>query len=419
MDHRPALSNRHLLFYTLYLAYIAAGALSILPGPTLPLLAQHTGVTLDKAGWIFTSLASGFAIGVMIAGLLSKRLGPKSILMIGLFLMATNSIVTPWTHMFSLMLASQFLMGIGFGFLDVSINILVSLSFQETLSQTLIGLHSSFGLGALVAPLLLSLALTAAHDPIWAYLTGSVIAFICIALLMPQRAPRPATSTSTGPSVQRALSPRLFGQLLLWLMALEFFFYIAAEVGFSDWIVTAVSQSAAISLALAAPAATTFWLGLTVSRLLSAQVIKRAILNERQLLYLCIFGGGLSVLLAALFPGQLVIVFSASACVGFFFGPLFPGLLAIASRWFAHALGTISGVLLISSGISGMIFPVFMGILIPSIGIQWVMTIPAVICLLIAVPFSLANRKQRRTLQLHEEEHTIKGTSPLPTIGHL
>jgi len=419
MDHRPALSNRHLLFYTLYLAYIAAGALSILPGPTLPLLAQHTGVSLDKAGWMFTALSAGFAIGVMIAGLFTKRLSPKSILMLGLVLMATNSIITPWTHLFSLLLASQFLMGIGFGFLDVSINILVSLSFRETLSQTLIGLHSSFGLGALVAPLLLSLALTVAHDPIWAYITGSLTALICTALLMRQRTPRPATFTSTGQLAQQALSPRIFGQLLLWLMALEFFFYIAVEVGFSDWIVTAVSQSAAIPLALAAPAATAFWLGLTVSRLLSSQIIKRAILNERQLLYLCIFGGGLSVLLAALFPGQLVIVFSASACVGFFLGPLFPGLLAIASRWFAHALGTISGVLLISSGISGMIFPVFMGILIPSIGIQWVMAIPAVVCLLIAVPFALANRKQRRTLQLQQEEHTIEGTSPLPTIRHL
>src|SRR5712692_11380108 len=108
--------------------------------------------------------------------MLTKRLSPKSTLMIGLLLMGTNSIITPWTHLFSLMLASQFLMGIGFGFLDVSINILVTLSFQETLSQTLIGLHSSFGLGALVAPLLLSLALAIAHDSIWAYLAGSLTA---------------------------------------------------------------------------------------------------------------------------------------------------------------------------------------------------------------------------------------------------
>src|SRR5947209_10546680 len=166
MDHRPTLSNRHLLFYTLYLAYIAAGALSILPGPTLPLLAQHTYVSLDKAGWVFTSSSSGFVVGVILAGMLTKRLSPKSTLMIGLLLMATNSIITPWTHLFSLMLASQFLMGIGFGFLDVSINILVALSFRETLSQTFIGLHSAFGVGALAAPLLLSLALTLSGDPI-------------------------------------------------------------------------------------------------------------------------------------------------------------------------------------------------------------------------------------------------------------
>jgi len=41
MDHRAAL-NRRLLFYTLYLAYISAGIISILPGPTLSLLAMHS-----------------------------------------------------------------------------------------------------------------------------------------------------------------------------------------------------------------------------------------------------------------------------------------------------------------------------------------------------------------------------------------
>lgn len=417
MAHRSTHVNRRVLFFTLYLAYIAAGALSILPGPTLSLLTQHTHVMLDQAGWIFTSSAFGFVIGVVLAGTLSRRLSPKSILALGLLLMSTTSIITPWTSLFALLLLSQFFMGIGFGFLDVSINMLMSLAFADTLSEDLIGLHSSFGLGSLLAPLLLSLSLALLHHPIWAYLTGSLIGMLCFFLLLRQQAPIPATASSGEQTPTRqGKTPRVLGQLLLWLMALEFFFYVGAEVGFGDWIATAVSQSAAMSLALAAPVATAFWLGLTVGRLVSSQLIKRGLLSENRLLALSMIAGCLSGLLAAVFPGQPVVVYAASTGVGFFFGPLFPGLMAIASRRFAHALGMISGALLISSGIAGMVFPMMMGMLIPAIGLRWVLVVPALACLFILVPFGLVIRKQRYPLQMHSQEHTIETKPPASSI---
>ena len=423
----PTLTSRRLLFYTLYLAYIASGIISILPGPTLPLLAAHTGVSLEQGSWIFTASATGFAAGALLAGMLCKWLSPKTVLMLGLLLMGGTGLITPLTHSFPILLVSQFTKGLGFGFLDVSINILSTLAFHDTLSESLNGLHSSFGVGSLVAPLLLSATLTLLHDFTWAFLTGSIAALICAGLLARQRppgsVPAPQLQENLRQEQKKALTGaarrNIFLQLLLWLMALEFFLYIASEVGFSNWVVTAVSLSASISLALAAPAATAFWLGLTASRLLSTQVLKRALLSERQLLYLCIAGGGASGLLVALFPGQLFIAFAASALFGFFLGPIYPVLTAIAARWFVHALNAISGVLLVSCGISGMIFPVVMGALISSAGISWGMAIPSLGCLLIAMPLYLATRQQRLTLQLRQQEHTIEESSPLPSSGYL
>ncbi len=364
MNYSTSQGKRRLRFYTLFLAYICAGIVSILPGPTLPILAQHTGVALAVAGWAFTSGATGFMVGVAIAGMMIGRIGPKYVLMSGLAIMTCAGIVIPWTHLFLLLLAAQFVAGIGFGFLDVSINIIVTLSFEDTLGETLNNLHSSYGIGALLAPLVLSLALQVAHEAIWAYLTA------------------------------------VFRQVLLWLMALQMGLYVGAEVGFSSWIVTAVSQSALISLALAAPSATAFWAGMTIGRLLGAQALKRGILSEKQLLYLSILGGGISGLVVAAFVRYIGVSFGVSLLVGLFFGPIFPGVMAIASRWFVHTLGTVSSVMLISAGAAGMIMPVLMGFLIADIGFSWVMAIPALVCLTIAVPFSLALRRQRHALQL-------------------
>jgi fucose permease len=428
LTSHPTPTSRRLLFYTLYLAYIAAGIISILPGPTLSLLAANTGVSLVEGGWIFTTSATGFAAGALLAGVLCRWISPKTVLLIGLALMGGSGLITPLTHSFPVLLVSQFTKGLGFGFLDVTINIITTLAFHETLSETFNRLHSSFGIGSLVAPLLLSATLTLLHNFAWAYLAGSIAMLSCAGLLIDQRiptgAPWPAATAEQGEQRDRQIQTAKGGstrsilwQLLLWLMALEFFLYIISEVGFSNWIVTAVSMSASISLALAAPVATAFWLGLTASRLLGAQALKRGLLREKQLLYLCIAGGGASGLLAALFPGQLLIAFVASALFGFFLGPLYPGLMAIATRRFVHVLNTISGVLLVSCGVSAMIFPALMGALIPAAGIRWAMTLPALGCLLIAVPLFLATRKQRLALQLQRQEHTIEETPPLSSIG--
>ncbi len=432
-------TSRRLLFYTLYLAYVAGGIIVILPGPTLSLLAANTGVSLEQGSWIFTSSSTGFALGAFVAGTLDKRISPKTVLMTGLVLMGGMGIITPYTHSFPILLFSQLTKGIGFWMMDVSINILSTLAFHDTLSETLNGLHSSFGIGSLVAPLVLSVTLTLLNDFTWAYVIGSVGALLCAGILIPQRTPisvQASTSQSEqaaqrlqGDEQQRppgkASQRSILWQLLLWLMALEFFLYIIAEVGFSNWIVTAVSSSASISLALAAPAATAFWVGLTVSRLLGAQALKRAILSERQLLYVCIVGGGASGLLVAFFPGQVLVTFIASAVFGFFLGPLYPGLTSIATRRYVNALNTVSGVLLVSCGISAMIFPVVMGALIVSAGVTWAMALPPLGCLLIAIPLFLAtrqqrvvgtprrSRKQRLTLQLQRRESTIEGISPL------
>ncbi|MGH2494140.1 MAG: MFS transporter [Ktedonobacteraceae bacterium] len=418
MTHRAVSYNRRLLFYTLYLAYIAAGITDMLQGASLPLLASNTHVSTAIVGWMFTTSATGFTLGVLLTGVLARKVHPKTLLMIGLVLTALSTIVTPRTDLFPVLLIAQFFKGSGLGALDVSITILMTLAFQDSLGGSLTSLHSSYAIGALVAPVLLSLTLTLAHDFRLAYLTATILAVVCVVMLARQDAPSTAAlPTKTAQQGQPSLlsARQIFRQPLLWLMALEFFLYVIAEVGFSNWIVTAISQSAAISLALAAPAATAFWVGLMLSRVTVGQLLKRSILRENQLIFLCITGGCLSCLLVAIFPGQLLISFSASACAGFFFGPIYPGLMAIAARWYVNAPNTISGVLIFSCGVSDMIFPALMGLLIPVIGFKWVMTVPALGCLLITVPFALAIISQRRALQLSQRESTIESTSPLPT----
>jgi len=416
MDHRavPKL-NRRLLFYTLFLAYICAGIISVLPGASLLLLAENTHVSLAIAGSSFTLSALGFIIGVLIAGLFSTKLNSKYILMGGIGLMSLAGAITPVTHSFSVLLITQLIKGVGFGLIDVSINTIVTLAFHDTLGETLNNVHSSFGIGSLSGPLLLSLSLQMLNEALWAYLVGAVAGCVVIFLLIRQTVPEIPTQNDKQRQQQPSLSRNVFRQPLLWLMALQIALYVGAELGFGSWIVTVLSQSAAISLALAAPAATAFFLGLTIGRLLGGQVLRRGLLSENQLLYVSILGGYVSGILVAIFPGQIVVSFGASALVGLFYGPLFPGIMAMASRQFVNNIGIVSSVMLVSTGAAAMVLPALMGILIPIIGINWVLVFPAFCCLLIIVPLILANRRQRYWLHLPDNDITINEETSVST----
>ncbi len=416
MHHRavPKLNHR-LLFYTLFLAYICAGIISVLPGASLLLLAENTHVSLAIAGSSFTLSALGFIIGVLIAGLFSTKLNSKYILMGGIGLMSLAGAITPVTHSFSVLLITQLIKGVGFGLIDVSINTIVTLAFHDTLGETLNNVHSSFGIGSLSGPLLLSLSLQMLNEALWAYLVGAVAGCVVIFLLIRQTVPEIPTQNDKQRQQQPSLSRNVFRQPLLWLMALQIALYVGAELGFGSWIVTVLSQSAAISLALAAPAATAFFLGLTIGRLLGGQVLRRGLLSENQLLYVSILGGYVSGILVAIFPGQIVVSFGASALVGLFYGPLFPGIMAMASRQFVNNIGIVSSVMLVSTGAAAMVLPALMGILIPIIGINWVLVFPAFCCLLIIVPLILANRRQRYWLHLPDNDITINEETSVST----
>jgi fucose permease len=405
MDH-SANQNRPLLFYTLCLAYIATGMVGMLSGPALIILAAHTHVALDTIGWIFSTSSLGFTAGVLAAGNLSERISAKYILMGGILIQAIGAVVVPWTDSFLILLIASFLMGLGGGFIDISINILATLAFHDTLSETLNNIHSAFGIGALLGPLLLSITLTTLHNPIWAFLTGAILCVITAALLLPQFSPKalPRRSKSPEDSQSAGHSRRVLTQVALWLMASQLFLYVGGEIGLGDWMTTAISKSANVPLALAAPAATMYWLGLALGRLLSAQVLKRQFINDHQMLYICIIGGGLSALLVAIFPGIIWLSFSASLLAGLFFGPIFPGVMALASRRFVHDLSTTSSVMMFSGGASGLVFPVVIGAIISHIGIGWGMTVPALTILIIIVPFFFSIRGYK--LPTGDNEHT-------------
>ena len=397
--------NRRLLLMTLGLTYIATGMLGSLPSASLIRLASNTHISLEMAGSMFTISAIGGILGNGLSGFLIRSIKPKYLLMLGLFFLGSGSITIALTSSFPVLLLGQMVVGLAFGFIDISLNTMATLAFQETLSSDLNTIHGLFGLGALLGPLILAFDLQFFKSLELSYFVGAGVAAITILLVLGQQLPelaRQATNVQQKRAANRELHTVL-RQRVLWLMVLQLGISSAAQMGFRSWIVTAVSQSAPTSLALAAPVATAFFLGMTAGQLGGAQVLRRGWMSEESLLYAALVGGTFWSVIVALFPGQLLVSYVASALVGCFYGPLYPSIMAIASRRFVHAIGPVSSILISSTDATSMIVPAAMGLLIPALGINWVMAIPALCCAFVFLPMMLANRAQLETQTDHHE----------------
>jgi fucose permease len=395
-------SNRRMLMLTLGLTYIAIGMLGTLPGASLIQLASNTHVSLEVAGSMFAISAIGSMLGIVLGGFLMRYLQPKYLLLLGLFFLGSGSMTIVLTSSFSVLLLGQMVIGLAFGFIDPSLNTIAALMFQERLVSDLNTLHGLFGLGSLLGPLILAFGLHFFISLKFSFIVGAGAAAIIILLILVQQLPKPvrkATNTERKRTSTRELWNVLY-QGLLWLMVFQVSLFAAAEIGFGNWIVTVVSKSSEITLAQAAPVATAFFLGLMAGRFGGAQLLKSGWMSETSLLYVAVCGSVLCGTIVVMFSGHVLVSYVASVLVGCCYGPLEPSMMAITSRRFVHAIGPVSSLLIISTNATAMIVPAAMGLLIPALGINQVMAIPALCCAFAVLPMALANRSQKPSNRL-------------------
>src|SRR2546425_3499969 len=157
--------NRAALVTNTVLAFLVFGISVATLGPALPWLTQHWHVRLDDGGVLFTLLFTGSCLTVTISGIVLDRIGRKPILVAGLFLMATGFIGLSFSPSLIVALPFTLIIGLGWGCLDVTLNVFVADLFPVTRGTALNLLNMAFGIGSLIAPLAVGTALTRTGSP--------------------------------------------------------------------------------------------------------------------------------------------------------------------------------------------------------------------------------------------------------------
>jgi len=351
-----------------YASFLTLGLGSSAIGPSLPKLAGQTGVGLDAAGGLVSSLSAGYMIAGLTAGPLADVLGRRPVYLVALATQALGLLAIVAIPDLATGLLVAFLLGLGQGSIDISSHVVTGDVVGEERGAALNRLHLFYGAGALIGPALAGYGLDAL-DSLWAAFAPIAALTLLIALgvaFTPLSVHTP-THKSAASNAKAVIGSRTF-----WALAVFFFLYVGVEVGVGTWTFAFLSEGLATEVTLASWATSGFYLALTASRLIGSRLAGRRVADEK--LVLLSIGGataGALLLWTAGASAATPMLIIAVLLVGFCFGPVYPTTMGVAQQRHAEAIGTTVGLLTMGAGLGATSVPWLQGWLLTRGGLPW------------------------------------------------
>ena len=352
---RASIPVRILVFY---LAFVAVGMATASLGPGIPSFARNTAETLARIGALFVFHRIGYISGSLGLGRLFDRVSGTFLTGITLLLIGTGLIVLPISYSVWLLWATIFLVGLAQGTTEVGANIGVVRLCGSQAGPAMNGLHLSYGVGAIVAPLVLMQSLSWFESIRFGFwmLAGLVfLAAVCM-FLVPDQHPR-----------RERRGARLGGSsiTLVALLAMLLLCTVGAEASVGGWIYS-YSVAAGIGSAQQAGLLTSgFWAALTVGRLAGVYLVRR--LGARTLILANTGGALAAVTLFLLVANRPLGVWSAVLLLGFSQASIVPATFTYAGQ-LQLLSGTVAGVFVSGASAGAMILPWVIGRLFEPVG---------------------------------------------------
>jgi fucose permease len=307
-------------------AFVSLGLPDGVLGVAWPSIRRSFGLPPDQLGALLASAMAGYLASSFSSGAVVARLGVGRLLFWSSALMVANSLAYALAPAWGVLVAAGVLAGLGAGAIDAGINAFAAARFSARLVNWL---HASYGVGAMLGPLLMTGVLTSDLGWRWGYaVIGLVLAAIAVSFLLTIRLwdmdrPEPNSVTDV-----REPAAGLFDTLALpraWLNIALFFVYTGLEVSAGQWSYSLFTEARGLAPGVAGIWVAVYWAGLTAGRVVSGVVASR--LPGEALLRLGTLGGMIGALLIWWDPG-MGSGFLGLAALGFALAPIFPTLIA-------------------------------------------------------------------------------------------
>jgi FHS family Na+ dependent glucose MFS transporter 1 len=380
-----------------YSAYLIMGLSLGVWGPTLPSLAEQTGSTLSEISIIIVGNSLGIVLGSLLGGGLYDRWRGHPVFAIASGVLAVVMFALPMTASLSVLVLIATLAGAAVGMMDVGGNTLIIWLFDKAVGPFMNALHLSFGVGALLAPLLVDRVVVMTGGIRWVYwiLAGMVVPAL-IWVLRVTSPEKPASREGGGEELQ----PLRRYSLLIILVAAFFFFHVGTELGVGNWI---FSYGVAIQVGsdtVARLLNSVYWGGFTLGRVISIPLALK--MRPKTMLLIDLIGAIASVTLMLLLPSWPPAVWIGTFGLGLSIASMFPSSLNFAGRRMPIS-GRVTSYFLIGANTGSMVLPWVVGQMFESVGPQSLIIVVEVVMVSALLLFLFISRYSKQFKQEPEE----------------
>lgn len=351
------------------------GASQALYGPAFPVFRERFDLNAAEVGLIVSLHFFGSFISIALSGLILRRFGYRRTLVAGSLVLALGATLVALQISWPVALVGALALGLGFGAVDVAMNLLFVRSFAQGSAPALNLLNAMFGVGAVVGPLIVAFTLPTLFIPFM----GVAIASVLVAALM-LRVEEPEVRS---PGQHLALSwTRVIGFVII------YFVYVSAEVGVASWETEYLAPDFGPERAAAFPAI--FWGALTIGRFLATPI--SAWLRPRDF----VLGASALALVAAIAAHWVPFAPYAYAIVGLAFAPIFPTTLVWLEKVFPDRAEQIAPIAVAAANLGPVATAPLIGLTIEATSHAVIPTDIAVLCGLLTVAIAFMWVSTRR-----------------------
>jgi MFS family permease len=238
---------------------------------------EHYGLSTTEYGGMFTPQAVTAIVSSLLGAGLAQRIGGKSVFLIGLaadllsmlLLFASQFATGVHPLAYGLLLAATGCLGVGFGFAVPALNTFTAAFFPTKVDQSILTLNALLGTGTALAPIFATIFVGLGFW--WGLpilMSGLTLALIIFALRLPLH-----DGKSADPA-EKSSAPKLKIPARFWLYATFALLYGIGETMSGNWSTVYISDGLGASDTLASFALTTFWVTVTVGRIIFAVLEK-------------------------------------------------------------------------------------------------------------------------------------------------
>jgi len=356
-----------ILLVIIYLAFISLGLPDSMLGAAWPVAYAQLGAQVSYAGFVSIAITVGTVISSLVSVRVIRKFGTGGVTAACVLLTGAALLSISFTKSFVVLMLLAIPLGLGGGAIDAALNNYVALHYKASHMSFL---HSFWGVGATISPLIMSQFLK--QNGYWqgGYRFVSIIQ-LSLALVMFLTLPLWGRASNARQDELREDHIEIDNRTAIKkrgaLMAvLSFFFYCAGESSVGLWAATYYVTVRGVDPSIAATWGSLFYFGIMggrmISGLLAMRVKERTLINTG--LIIAVFGAVLMILPLPQFFSLAGLLLFGLGCA-----PVFPNLIHITPQRFGKNYSqAIIGLQMASAYVGATAMPPVVGWIGQAIG---------------------------------------------------